>query len=102
MPAMPCAVGAAHLIGIAMKKLPAGLDDERVDAFLILAGVRAEDVFGLHLTSKQGISDQIHYVDALTPRGIGTRSSRRYREKQLTCMWSTCHTTGGRKAPRGC
>ena len=36
----------------------------------------------------------------LTPSGIARRSSRRSRERNNLPAWSTCSTTGGRKAPR--
>ena len=35
-------VGRAHLTGIAMMKLPAGLDDECVDALLFLFAAKME------------------------------------------------------------
>ena len=40
--AMPGMVGVAHLTGIAMMTLPAGLDDECVDALLILFTAKLE------------------------------------------------------------
>ena len=42
MTAMPCKVASDQLIGVSLMKLPAGLDDERVDAFLILFSATRE------------------------------------------------------------
>ena len=39
---MPCMVGRHHLTGLAMMKLNAGLDDECVDALLILFAANVE------------------------------------------------------------
>ena len=40
--AMPCMVGRVHSTGVAMMKFPAGLDDECVDALLILFAAKME------------------------------------------------------------
>ena len=40
--AMSCTVGRAHSTGISMMKFPAGLDDECVDALLILFASKME------------------------------------------------------------